>query len=98
MPRIYRVHAEVKNISYIDPYFISTLFAIDEIKVGTVADVQKASEKYTYPTPATTSRKLRYLAELGLVSEERKGKRAQYRITDKGHELAEIFRKALQTQ
>jgi len=98
MPRIYRVQEPVKNISYIDPYFISTLFAIDEINVGTVAEVQKASEKYTYPTPATTSRKLRHLAELGLVSEEKKGKRIRYRITDKGRKLAEIFRINLKIQ
>ncbi|MGQ4892914.1 MAG: ArsR/SmtB family transcription factor [Candidatus Njordarchaeia archaeon] len=98
MPRIYRVHEMVKNISYIDPYFISTLFAIDEINVGTVADVQKASEKYTFPTPATTSRKLRHLAEMGLVSEEKKGKRIRYRITDKGRELADIFRNTLKIQ
>ncbi len=95
MPRIYRVHTQVKNMSYIDPYFISTLFAINEINAGTVADVQKASEKYTFPTPATTSRKLRHLSQMGLVSEEKRGKRTVYRITDKGRELARIFRETL---
>ncbi len=96
MPRIYRVHDQVKGISYVDPYFISTLLAINDIESGTAADIQKASERYTFPTPATTSRKLRFLAELGLVAEDKsKGKRTRYRITDKGKEIASIFREAL---
>lgn len=96
MPRIYRVQDETKEISFVDPYFISTLLAINDIEMGTAADVQKASERYTFPTPATTSRKLRFLAQLGLVEEDRsKGKRTRYKITQKGKELAKIFREAL---
>ncbi|MGQ4892279.1 MAG: hypothetical protein ACP6IP_07290 [Candidatus Njordarchaeia archaeon] len=94
--RIYRVKNDYKQLSIFDPYTIAVLLALAERGEGNIGDINRTAAKYAEMQPATTTRKLKGLLEIGLVEmneiERAKGWiEKRFRLTDKGEKIAKAL-------
>ena len=101
--RIYRVKSDFKQLSIFDPYAIAVLLALRERGEGNIGDINRTAAKYAEMQPATTTRKLKGLLEIGLVEMQqieraRKWIEKRFRLTEKGQKIAEALADIVQTK
>jgi len=101
--RIYRVKNAFKQLSIFDPYTVAVILALAERGEGNIGDINRTAAKYAEMQPATTTRKLKGLYEIGLVEmkeiERAKGWiEKRFKLTDKGEKVAKAIQEILMTK